>query len=70
MSDEVSVPSRATWVPRERVLAALVQADPELRHELDAALDDAIDDPHDVAGTHGSRMGPEELALIRRASGG
>jgi len=51
VSDEVSAdqPERphpmeppAAWVPRRRVLDGLDQADPGLRDELDAALDNTI----------------------------
>jgi prevent-host-death family protein len=38
------LPARTTWVPRRRVLDALVQADSGLRDELSAALTDTIDD--------------------------
>ena len=38
------LPSRATWVPRHRVLDGLVQADPGLRDELAEALPDTVDD--------------------------
>jgi len=38
------LPTRDVWVPRERVVDALVQADPALRDELDAALPDTVDD--------------------------
>lgn len=34
----------AGWVPRQRAVEALVQADPALRRELDAALMDTIAD--------------------------
>jgi prevent-host-death family protein len=37
-------PARDVWVPRERVLDALVQADQHLRDELANALGDTIDD--------------------------
>jgi prevent-host-death family protein len=37
------LPARDVWVPRERVVAALVQADPALRGELADALPDTID---------------------------
>lgn len=38
------LPSRDTWVPRERVVAGLVQADAALRDELTRALPDTLDD--------------------------
>ena len=34
----------AQWVPRERLLAALIQADPGLRQDLAEALPDTVDD--------------------------
>jgi prevent-host-death family protein len=40
----VPLESRATWVPRHRVIDGLTQVDPALRDELDAALDNTIDD--------------------------
>ena len=38
------LPARDVWVPRERVLDALVQADAGLRHDLDESLPDTIDE--------------------------
>jgi prevent-host-death family protein len=38
------LPSRDVWVPRRRVLGALVQADPALRTELADALPDTVDE--------------------------
>ena len=38
------LPTRDTWVPRERVIGALVQADVGLRAELAEALPDTVDD--------------------------
>jgi prevent-host-death family protein len=38
------LPTRATWVPRERAAAALVRADAGLRGELADALPDTVDD--------------------------
>ena len=38
------LPKRDVWVPRERVLGALVQADAGLRHDLDEALPDTVDE--------------------------
>jgi antitoxin (DNA-binding transcriptional repressor) of toxin-antitoxin stability system len=37
------LPARETWVPRERVAAALVQADAALSDDLAAALGDTVD---------------------------
>jgi prevent-host-death family protein len=38
------LPARDVWVPRERVLSALTQADPALRDELAEALADTVDE--------------------------
>ena len=38
------LPARATWVPRQRVLDALAQADSGLRDELADALPDTVDE--------------------------
>jgi prevent-host-death family protein len=38
------LPSRDVWVPRERVVGALVQSDPGLGNQLDDALPDTVDD--------------------------
>ena len=38
------LPTRDVWVPRERALDALVQADAALRQELTEALPDSVDD--------------------------
>lgn len=38
------LPTRSTWVTRERVMASLIQADPSLRDELANALPDTVDD--------------------------
>ena len=38
------LPARDTWVPRERVIASLVQADADLRRELDDALSQTVDE--------------------------
>jgi prevent-host-death family protein len=43
VAELVPLPGRATWVPRRRVIDALVQADPGLRDDLDRALPDTID---------------------------
>lgn len=37
------LPARDVWVPRERVLSALTQADAALRDELADALPDTVD---------------------------
>ncbi|MEA2297765.1 MAG: hypothetical protein QOF77_701 [Solirubrobacteraceae bacterium] len=39
------LPKRLTWVPRRRVVDALIQADAPLAAELAAALPDTVDDP-------------------------
>jgi prevent-host-death family protein len=39
------LPTRTTWVPRQRALDALVQADSDLGADLAAALPDRVDDP-------------------------
>ena len=44
VAELVPLPSRATWVPRQRVLGGLIQADAALREELAAALPDTIDE--------------------------
>jgi prevent-host-death family protein len=38
------LPTRDVWVPRQRVLAALTQADAELRDQLSEALADTVDE--------------------------
>ena len=38
------LPARDVWVPRERVISALTQADAELRDELAEALPDTVDE--------------------------
>jgi prevent-host-death family protein len=38
------LPARDVWVPRERVLGALTQADAALRGELAEALPDTVDE--------------------------
>lgn len=38
------LPARATWVPRERVVSALTQADAALGRELAQALPDTVDE--------------------------
>ena len=44
VAELVPLPRRSTWVPRERLMARFVQADPGLRRDLADALDDAMDD--------------------------
>ena len=44
VAELVPLPARSAWVPRQRVISTLVQADPGLRRELDEALPDTIDD--------------------------
>lgn len=44
VAELVPLPRRAAWLPRARVLATLVQADPGLRNDLDAALPDTVDE--------------------------
>ena len=44
VAELVPLPRRATWVPRQRALAALVQTDPALRGELEGALTDTVDE--------------------------
>jgi prevent-host-death family protein len=44
VAELVPLPSRSSWVPRQRALDGLVQADAGLRAELDEALPDTIDD--------------------------
>lgn len=44
VAELVPLPLRATWVPRQRVVDALVQADSDLRDQLTEALPDTIDE--------------------------
>ncbi len=44
VAELVPLPSRATWVPRERAHGSLVQADAALRSELSEALPDTVDE--------------------------
>jgi prevent-host-death family protein len=44
VAELVPLARRASWVSRQRAVDALVQADPNLRAELDAALPDTIAD--------------------------
>ena len=44
VAELVPLPSRSTWVSRERYLSALVQADADLRRDLAEALPDTVDE--------------------------
>ncbi|MDR0360645.1 MAG: type II toxin-antitoxin system prevent-host-death family antitoxin [bacterium] len=44
VAELVPLQSRSTWVPRERYLSALVQADADLRRDLAEALPDTVDE--------------------------
>ena len=44
VAELVPLPARATWVPRDRALGALVQADAGLRRDLTEALPDTAGD--------------------------
>lgn len=44
VAELIPLAARSTWVPRERVVTGLVQADPELAHELAEALPDTVDE--------------------------
>ena len=44
VAELVPLPSRRTWVPRDRVVQALTQADTGLRDELADSLPDTIDE--------------------------
>jgi prevent-host-death family protein len=44
VAELVPLPSRATWVPRQRVIDSLVQADSALGDELAQALPDTVDE--------------------------
>lgn len=44
VADLIPLPRRTTWVPRERVVASLVQADTGLKSELRQALPGTIDE--------------------------
>lgn len=44
VAELIPLPSRATWVPRQRALDGLVQADAGLRGELAEALPDTVDE--------------------------
>jgi prevent-host-death family protein len=43
VAELVPLPSRSTWVPRQRLVESLVQADAQLRDDLDQALPDRVD---------------------------
>ncbi len=44
VAELVPLPSRAVWVPRQRVVDSLVQADAALAAELAEALPDTVDE--------------------------
>lgn len=44
VAELLPLPARAVWVPRQRVVDALVQSDPALRRELADALPDTVDE--------------------------
>lgn len=44
VAELVPLPRRSAWVPRDRALASLVQADSGLRRDLEEALPDTIDE--------------------------
>lgn len=44
VAELIPLPARSPWVPRRRMLESLVQADPGLRDDLDAALPDTVDE--------------------------
>jgi prevent-host-death family protein len=44
VAELVPLPRRSTWVPRERLVASLVQADAGLRRDLAEALPDTVDE--------------------------
>jgi prevent-host-death family protein len=44
VAELVPLPTRSRWVPRNRAVLALVQADPGLRAALEDALPDTTDD--------------------------
>jgi prevent-host-death family protein len=44
VAELIPLPTRDLWVPRQRVLAALTQADAELRDQLAEALADTVDE--------------------------
>ncbi len=44
VAELVPLPQRSVWVPRQRVIDTLVQADFKLREDLDEALPDTVDD--------------------------
>lgn len=44
VAELVPLPSRTAWVPRQRIVDSLVQADAQLREELAETLPDTIDE--------------------------
>jgi prevent-host-death family protein len=44
VAELVPLPQRSAWVPRQRMIDSLVQADAQLRHDLAEALPDTVDD--------------------------
>ena len=44
VAELIPLPRRATWVPRERLVASIVQADAGLRRDLANALPDTVDE--------------------------
>ena len=44
VAELIPLPQRSVWVPRQRVIDTLVQADSKLRQDLDEALPDTVDD--------------------------
>jgi prevent-host-death family protein len=44
VAELVPLPARSAWVPRQRVVEALIQADSGLRDELIEALPDTVDE--------------------------
>jgi prevent-host-death family protein len=44
VAELVPLPARTTWVPRQRVIESLVQADSGLTADLDEALGQTIDE--------------------------
>jgi len=44
VAELIPLPRRAAWVPRERLMASIVQADSALRGDLAEAFPDTIDE--------------------------
>ena len=44
VAELIPLPAQSVWVPRERVIATLTQADASLRSELAEALSETIDE--------------------------